>query len=71
MLKKVSLTVMNVVIVTPPTNTQSTHEISNRNSPQAISPPTPSQFRVSSIVSNEGDLMPERSEANGGDDVVE
>jgi hypothetical protein len=62
---------MNVVIVRPPSDAQASHEVRDTDPPKPVRPPVARQPRVTDVVSDEGDLMPERSERNSSDEVVE
>lgn len=55
---------VNIVVIAPPTDTQTPQKIGNRYSPKPIDPPIPSQLRMSRVVRDERDLMPECSETD-------
>jgi len=57
--------VVDIMVVTPPTDTDPTEDITNQDTNQTVRRPISGNTGMSGIMSNKGDLMPPQPEENG------
>ena len=62
---------VHIVVVAPPPDAQSAEDVGDRDSPQTVDPPVARQLRVTRVVRDERDLVPERAEERPCDGVIE